>query len=199
MPAAPDDHNERPVGRDAVRAAILEAASSRFAAQGMQASLRDIAADAGVNLGLIHRHFGNKDDLLRAVLARHADAGVAMVAEEPDLATGARRIFCESGAGTPYLRIIAWLLLEGAPMASYQDRFPTIDALRARAGGNDTELRLLLAFAATYGWAVFGDQLLAAFGHLPGEHTALTERLGALVAELVADAGGLREPDRAVK
>ncbi len=175
------------MGRDAVRAAILVAASRRFAAQGMRASLRDIAADAGVNLGLIHRHFGNKDDLVRAVLARHADAGVAMVQEEPDVATAARRIFAGSGTGTAYLRIVAWLLLDGPPVAGYQDRFPTIDALRARAGDDDVELRLLLAFAATYGWAVFGEQLLAAFGHRPDEHDALTARLAALVAEVVGD------------
>ncbi|MCC6271418.1 MAG: helix-turn-helix transcriptional regulator, partial [Microbacteriaceae bacterium] len=66
---------ERPIGRDAVRAAILAAASRRFAQHGRKASLRDIAADAGVNLGLIHRHFGNKDDLLRAALTEHAGAG----------------------------------------------------------------------------------------------------------------------------
>ena len=54
--------------RDEVRAAVLDAAARHFAAQGANASLRDIATDAGVNLGLIHRHFGNKDDLLQAVL-----------------------------------------------------------------------------------------------------------------------------------
>lgn len=187
MPVERDDDNERPVGREAVRAAILVAASRRFAAQGASASLRDIAADAGVNLGLIHRHFGNKDDLLRAVLARHAGAGVATVQGQPDLATAARRIFVETATGSPYLRIVASLLLGGAPVARYQDRFPTVDALRARAADDDVELRLLLGFAATYGWAVFGEQLLAAFGHRPDDHASLTERLAGLVAEVVGD------------
>ena len=41
--------------------------------------MRDIAADAGVNLGLIHRHFGNKDDLLQAVLDTQRRAGVDLV------------------------------------------------------------------------------------------------------------------------
>ncbi|MSX85805.1 MAG: TetR family transcriptional regulator, partial [Actinobacteria bacterium] len=59
----------RPFGRDEVRDAVLDAAARHFAASGTGASLREIASDAGVNLGLIHRHFGNKDDLLRAVLA----------------------------------------------------------------------------------------------------------------------------------
>ncbi len=182
---------DRPTGRDAVRSAILDAASRRFARHGTKASLRDIAADAGVNLGLIHRHFGNKDDLLRAALTHHASAGAVMVLDEPDLAAAIRRIFQDSSEGTPYLRIVAWLLLEGVPIANYQDRFPTVDSLRARAGDAAQELRLMLAFAASYGWAVFGEQLLAAFGRDAADHEALTARLATLAAGLVADVDSL--------
>ena len=189
---AQGEHAEvaRPTGREAVRAAILSAASRRFAHHGTSASLRDIAADAGVNLGLIHRHFGNKDDLLRAVLAHHAGAGAAAIEDTPDLPTAVRRIFDQSGSGAQYLRIVAWLLLGGEAVEQYQDRFPTVEALRARTADEEQATRLLLAFAASYGWSVFGDQLLAAFGHGPGDRGAVQAQLSELVGRLVGEGPG---------
>lgn len=48
------------------RARILQAAVRRFAVDGMSASLRSIAADAGVSAGLILHHFGSRDGLREA-------------------------------------------------------------------------------------------------------------------------------------
>lgn len=54
----------------ATRAAILEAACSRFALEGYDgASLRDLASDAGVDAALVCRYFGSKEDLFAEVLA----------------------------------------------------------------------------------------------------------------------------------
>lgn len=51
---------------------ILEAAERLFAAQGVAAtSLRAIIRDADVNLAAVHYHFGSKDALVNAVIARH--------------------------------------------------------------------------------------------------------------------------------
>lgn len=64
------------------RARILQAAVRRFAADGMSAPLRAIAADAGVSAALILHHFGSRDGLREAcdehVLAeiRESKAGV---------------------------------------------------------------------------------------------------------------------------
>jgi AcrR family transcriptional regulator len=50
---------------------ILDAAESLFAEKGIDAtSLRDIAARAQANLAAANYHFGGKEDLLQAVLAR---------------------------------------------------------------------------------------------------------------------------------
>ncbi|MFC4014937.1 TetR family transcriptional regulator [Nonomuraea purpurea] len=49
------------------RAKIRNAALAHFAREGFQkANLRAISADAGVSVGLIFHHFGNKEGLLRA-------------------------------------------------------------------------------------------------------------------------------------
>ncbi len=53
----------------ATRAALLRAAAARFAAETYDSvSLRAIAADAGVDVSLISRYFGGKEELFKAVL-----------------------------------------------------------------------------------------------------------------------------------
>lgn len=67
--------NER-VRRDA-RARILAGARAAFARKGMAATMADVAAAAGVSQGLAYRYFGDKDDLVRALVAeavQQADA-----------------------------------------------------------------------------------------------------------------------------
>jgi AcrR family transcriptional regulator len=56
---------------DAVRnrQRVLAAARKAFASQGPSVSLDDIARQAGVGAGTLHRHFPTKDELLRAVIA----------------------------------------------------------------------------------------------------------------------------------
>ena len=55
------------------RESILVAAAERFAARGYDATtLDEIAAVAGVTKPILYRHFGSKQDLYLALLARHA-------------------------------------------------------------------------------------------------------------------------------
>ncbi|WIE60879.1 TetR family transcriptional regulator [Curtobacterium sp. MCLR17_032] len=55
----------------ATRLALVQAARHRFAFDGYRATtVRDIAADAGVNVALINRYFGSKEGLFRACLDR---------------------------------------------------------------------------------------------------------------------------------
>jgi AcrR family transcriptional regulator len=56
---------------DDTKERILSAAEKVFAQQGFAgASLRELTREAGVNLAAIHYHYGSKEELLRAVLAR---------------------------------------------------------------------------------------------------------------------------------
>ncbi|ANY05869.1 TetR family transcriptional regulator [Pseudonocardia sp. HH130630-07] len=81
---------DAPVRRADVRRnekALLDAAAAAFAASGVDAPVRDVAARAGVGVGTVYRHFPSRADLLVAVY-RHqvdscAEAGPALLAAEP--------------------------------------------------------------------------------------------------------------------
>jgi AcrR family transcriptional regulator len=70
----------RPDGAD-TRGAVLEAARARFAAHGYDGTkLRDVAADADVDVALVSYHFGSKDQLFAAAMA--LDVNPARLVEE---------------------------------------------------------------------------------------------------------------------
>jgi AcrR family transcriptional regulator len=55
---------------DATRAAILDAARERFAADGYErATIRAIASDAGIDPSMVMRYYGNKEKLFAAAAA----------------------------------------------------------------------------------------------------------------------------------
>ncbi|GAB3804311.1 TetR/AcrR family transcriptional regulator [Humibacter antri] len=64
---------------DAVRntEAVLDAAKAAFAASGVDAPMRDIAARAGVGVGTIYRNYPQRSDLIIAVFRRELDATAA--------------------------------------------------------------------------------------------------------------------------
>jgi AcrR family transcriptional regulator len=70
----------RPLRADAERnrARILAAASEVFAERGLDASLDDIAAHAGVGVGTVYRRFPDKDALIDALFEDKIDRAVAL-------------------------------------------------------------------------------------------------------------------------
>tara|TARA_R110000850_G_scaffold2054_13_gene10421 strand:+ start:754 stop:1449 length:696 start_codon:yes stop_codon:yes gene_type:complete len=57
--------------------AVLEAAKQVFAASGVDAPVREIAARAGVGVGTLYRRFPSRSDLVAAVFRREVDACAA--------------------------------------------------------------------------------------------------------------------------
>jgi AcrR family transcriptional regulator len=146
-----------------VSAAILESAAQLFAERGPAAtSIRDVAARARVNHGLVFRHFGNKEQLVAAVLNDQAanlskliDAGTAL----PEIAT----------AGTRQLRVLSRALLDGYPVAELQTSFPAavrlLDEVRPQHDSEDAaRLATAHAVALLLGWQLFEPFIRSAIG-----------------------------------
>ena len=95
------------------RERILDAATKLFAMHGyIGASIRDIEQEAGVNRGLVTYHFGNKDELWKAMFAhtfiRHLDdfRSKADILRSVDVRSRMRliiEIFIRTAAAKPYL------------------------------------------------------------------------------------------------
>ncbi|MCU0269525.1 MAG: TetR/AcrR family transcriptional regulator [Acidimicrobiales bacterium] len=97
-PGDPDDP-EQPVGREAVRAALMDAAIALLAERSSASiSVREIATHANVQHSLVFRHFGDKETLLRDSMARYFDAMAQQVANFRDLDDALDQILGMSGA-----------------------------------------------------------------------------------------------------
>jgi AcrR family transcriptional regulator len=112
---------------------LLQTAERLFSEQGFDAtSLRQIIAEAGVNLAAIHYHFGSKEELLDEVVMR----GAKRVNEER--LAELDRVEADAGAGRPELeRVLGAFLL---PMARAAGENPQFARLMGRIHGE----RLLL-------------------------------------------------------
>jgi AcrR family transcriptional regulator len=162
-PSARAPQSEIPTGREEVAAAILEAATGLFAERGPAAtSIRDIAARAKVNHGLVFRHFGTKDQLVGAVLD-HLGTSLTEV-----LSAGAP-VDERDQAMDLQMRVMARTLLDGYPAAQLQKRFPNITTLIdwvRPVHGDDVSARLAVAngLALQFGWRLFAPILRSATG-----------------------------------
>jgi len=102
---------------------ILDTAEKLFAERGYDAtSLRQIIAEAGVNLAAVHYHFGSKEDLLDALVVRRAgpvnQARIALL----------DRLAADSGRPSVEKVLEAFLL----PMSEPADRHPRFVKLMGR-------------------------------------------------------------------
>ncbi len=146
-------------------AAILDSAAQLFSERGpAAASIRDIAARARVNHGLVFRHFGTKEHLVAAVLDHQA----ARVTKLIDSGASADEI---EAASARQLRVIARALLDGYPAGQLQTSFPAaarlLDEIRPHHPSDDAaRLAAAHASALLLGWQLFEPFLRSATGLL---------------------------------
>jgi AcrR family transcriptional regulator len=109
-----ESHAPRPLRKDAERnrQRILRAAAEVFTSRGLQATLDDVARQAGVGVGTVYRRFPDKDALVEALFEERIGE-VAALAEkalaDPDSWTGLVTFLhdsCELMAGDHGLREI---------------------------------------------------------------------------------------------
>lgn len=159
----PEATDAKPVGKEEVVEAVLTAASALFAEKGPAAtSIREVATRAGVNHGLVHRHFGSKRQLLAATLQHLADTAAAV------REAGAPIEELEA-AHDLQLRVMVRSTLDGFPIEELQERKPgmawLLEQVRpGHADERDARLAAAHAIALQLGWRLMGPSLRAGFG-----------------------------------
>jgi len=104
--AVGDCRGERPLRRDAERnrQRILHAAAEVFTQRGLDATLDDVARQAGVGIGTVYRRFPDKETLVAELFQDRIDAMVA-VAEDACMAPD------------PWLALVSFLEYDAATLA----------------------------------------------------------------------------------
>ena len=160
----------RPQGHDQIVTAVVQAAAGLMAERGPAAvTLRQVAREAGVTLSLIHRHIGNKEALLSAVLAHDllatAPGGVGF--GELDLATFLKVLF-RIGEASVRTRLQARIILDGYDLPALQHRFPGIELaislLSKELSDEEARVRAALFAAFFAGWELLGPTYLRVTG-----------------------------------
>lgn len=173
----------RPTTRSS-RDTLLASAIELFARRGpASVSIRDVALHAGLNHGLLHRHFGAKD----ALIAEAIEVGVASLMPGA-LAPGGLDIdqVVQVMHDDPVpARLIARTLVDDIAISSVRFRYPVMDGVLALARSVPAEARppgldnprIAAAAAASMvgGSVIWGPSLLAASGFRDDVQSALAD------------------------
>ncbi len=177
-----------PSGPDEVRLAVLDAAARLFAERGVgQVSLREVAREANVQLGLIHRYVGSREELVRETFAHLGRQLAQDVLARPLEGHGFE---ADSTMGR-WTRIASYLAISGTPPSEAPPFNPVVaiaETIQDAYGLDATAARVRGAqiVASALGWRLFERYLIAAgdLGDLPiddlrADLTAGHRRLGA--------------------
>ena len=188
-------------------ASLVSAAAELFAERGPDGvSLREIAAHAGLNYGLIHQYVGSKDELLRLVIAHSTSTTAARFAQAGGVGEALELLQGPVGADqTPYPRLLAWAILQGRDSRELAGPSPALpkliamlpektagdraadDAAHDPSGdlADDPRLRAAAIAALTLGWSLFGTFVSHAAGLddvTPAEAHAAVQSLARRIA-----------------
>jgi AcrR family transcriptional regulator len=172
--------------------ALLESAIELFAERGpASVSVRDIARHAGVNQGLIYRHFGSKDALLADALERGSSGLFPAALTDEGFDFDAMSWLVHHASPAP--RLIARTLVDDVDISSVRRRFPILrrlldayDDVPTGAGPGDlTDPRLAVVATAgmALGSAIWGELLCHALGL--GEREGIESAIADLAQLLV--------------
>lgn len=141
----------------ATRATILAAARSRFAEEGYDvASVRGIAAEAGIDPALVLRYFGSKEELLAAVLAESGSVRDLLDGPRSDFGARAARMLLLEPMEDRKLSVLQIILRSASspkagPLIRRNTQVAFYEPMEAWLGGEDAAIR-----ARTVGAIIMG-------------------------------------------
>jgi len=153
---------QRPKSAAATKLAMLDAARSRFLQESYEnVGLRDIARDVGVDVALVSRYFGSKEELFRQVLGIDRKEEILPAdLSEAEIPAYLARLFVQQGEeGNRHVeRLLIMLRSASSPTAAtiVREALRT-DVLRPfanRLQGSDVELRASSLMAVWMGMTI---------------------------------------------
>jgi TetR/AcrR family transcriptional regulator, repressor for neighboring sulfatase len=159
----------KPHGREQVIESIIDATLSLWSAKGpAEVSLRSIAARAGVNYGLVYRHFKTKEAVIRAATDRVVARSMHYIEDSDDLVSAMDKVLPRSTGA--HARLLAWAILQYV----VDDVMPAEDVFLKRlqslakadigADGPDADagakVKAGSMLAMLYGWRLFEPYLV---------------------------------------
>ncbi len=179
----PETHPAPPPAQRSTRETLLSSAVELFAQHGpATVSIRDIARHAGLNHGLLHRHFGSK----QALVTEAIEVGVASLMPGALAPAGLDidQVVQVMHRDPIPARLIARTLVDGLDISSVRIRYPVMDGVHALARRMPAEQRPVcvadprIAAVATAsmvgGSVIWGSSLRSASGFEGEVQPALT-------------------------
>lgn len=177
----------------------MDAAEELFAELGVEgASIRSINAAAGLAPAAVHYHFGSKDRLIAAVIARRGAAVQARSAQllaDIELADHADALAVVSALAEPFIELLAldattgrrWLQIVGEMVLVRDERIEQVGF-----GPDSPEVRFERVVASLYPglskayvlkqWRTATTALIQLLGHAPGVRRAELDDIVGFVA-----------------
>ena len=190
-PASPPLASPRPRHAEATRAAILEAAVCQFAQLGYDnATLRDIAAQAGSDVALVARYFGGKEGLFVEALKASIGSDKLRAWSHETFAQDVAVMMADGPRDESRTRGFQFLLRAAtspttAPLLNLavQERF--LEPISDWLGGADSRARARVLAASFIGLLV--ERLIRGEALAGREREVFMERVTTMIGALVAD------------
>jgi AcrR family transcriptional regulator len=180
---------------------ILRAAAELFAERPpSRVTIRDVAARAGVNHSLVHRHYGTKDNLLRAVMQRGSSDYSKHIDELTDPADAFRAGFAFAAEGDPVAAATARALLDGTIRPRDGQGYPGMERhialLQSAIATSGVESRFpprlitAASFALMAGWFLLEESLVSSAGLSDMPLDEVRRSVADLIGLMIEEASG---------
>jgi AcrR family transcriptional regulator len=199
----------KPAGGVEIRLAVTEAAERLFRERSpADVTLREIAAEAGVNYSLVYRYFRSKDALIAAVFAPRVQGLREKYVDTPGGPQALRQVkYMHDVPG--YARALAWVILEGNNLdLLFQDVEPEGEQgeangrskpLDTRLTGDEIDSRIAIGsfLALAMGWDLYEPYLLRLTGLEHVDKSVLNKHLVRIADALLTPSAPAPKRNRA--
>jgi len=183
---------------EAARELILSAAQLRLSEHGVRGlTIKDVAADTGINHGTLLHHFGSAEEMRTALLVRMTDQLIGDMAEVLKSGIGPKasvEALFDLMTTTGHTKLLAWRAMEDIgfdgvelPVDSTQTVTGIIDRITeglSDPGQQTARNMVCLAVSTAVGWGICGSGFQKMLGLSPTQQEDFPAWVGTQIASL---------------